>query len=72
MKTFLKLFVVAAAFGIGPAALAQQNPNVQPQLSAPQAEALPAQPGEVSAPAWRPGTIRPMPRWRRRRSRRRV
>ena len=51
MKTFLKLLVVAAAFGLAPSAvLAQHNPPVAPELSEQQKAALPAQPEAISGP----------------------
>jgi len=52
MKTLLMYLVVAAAFGLVPAAAtAQHNPNVTPQLSNEQKAQLPAQSEAVSGPA---------------------
>jgi len=60
MKTLFKLFAVAAAFGLTPAALAQDNNAAEPAQAAAaaprdaisaQSQASPAQPEEVSDPA---------------------
>ena len=50
MKTLLKLFAVAAAFGLSPAAMAQGAPAATDAISA-QSQAAPAQPQESSDPA---------------------
>ncbi|MDB5698219.1 MAG: coxB [Alphaproteobacteria bacterium] len=50
MKVLLRILVLAAAFGLVPAAaVAQHNPNVVPQLAPQEKSVLPAQPGDVSA-----------------------
>jgi len=52
MKISLKILLLVAMLGLGPAAaVAQHNPNVVPQLSSEEKAALPAQPEAVSAPS---------------------